>query len=129
MPYVYSRVEDLDKAELVGSQQCVALVQHYAKAPATLLWKEGKTVKGEVAIAKGAAIATFVDGKYSNNSHGNHAALYIGQDSGGIWMMDQWKGDPKKPKVSKRYVRSKGKNADGAYIDPSNNADAFSVIE
>jgi hypothetical protein len=43
--------------------------------------------------------------------------------------MDQWQGDPNKPKVSKRYIRSKGKKEDGTYIDPSNNADAFSIIE
>ena len=80
-------------------------------------------------IAKGTAIATFVNGRYPNLPHGNHAALYISQDAGGIWVMDQWKGDPNKPKVSKRYLRTKGKWKNGTFVDPSNNADAFSVID
>ena len=33
------------------------------------------------------------------------------------------------PKVSKRYLSRKGKDAKGNFIDPSNNADAYSVIE
>jgi len=129
MPYIYTKVDDLDQTDLVGSHQCVALVQHYANAPNTSNWKEGEPVKGKLGIEKGTAIATFVNGKYPNARHGNHAALYISQDAGGIWVMDQWKGDPKKPKVSKRYLLSKGKRRNGSYIDPSNNADAFSVIE
>lgn len=129
MAYVYKDVDDLDGSELVGSKQCVALVQHYAKVPLTSSWSEGATVKGNLSIKKGTAIATFVDGKYSNNSHGNHAAFYLSQDAGGIWITDQWNGDPKKPNVSKRYIMFKGKSKKGGFIDPSNNADAFSVIE
>jgi hypothetical protein len=127
--YVYAKVDDLDNTELVGSHQCVALVEHYAKAPLTSMWREGKAVKANLSIAKGTAIATFVNGKYPNHGHGNHAALYVSQDAGGIWVIDQWKGDPKKPQVSKRYIRSKGKGKNGTFIDPSNNADAFSLIE
>lgn len=130
MSYVYANVDDLDGTSLVGSQQCVALVQHYAKAPQTSKWKEGKHVMGDTSIVKGTAIATFVSGKYPNLSHGNHAALYISQDATGIWVMDQWKGDENKPNVSKRHLRAKGTNKKtGAYLDPSNNADAFSVID
>lgn len=99
------------------------------KSPVTSVWKEGKAVKGNRMIQKGTAIATFVNGKYPNHGHGNHAALYVSSDAGGIWVIDQWKGDPKKPKVSKRYLLSKGKWKDGRYIDPSNNANAFSIIE
>lgn len=129
MSYVYSKVDELDQSDLVGSHQCVALIQHYAKAPHTSTWKEGKAVKGNLMIQKGTAMATFVNGKYPNQAHDNHAALYVSQDAGGIWVIDQWKGDPKKPKASKRYLLSKGKWKDGKYIDPSNNADAFSIIE
>jgi hypothetical protein len=46
---------------------------------------------GDLTIQKGTAIATFVNGKYPNNSHDNHAAFYISQDAGGIWVVDQWK--------------------------------------
>lgn len=129
MSYVYTNTENLDKTDLVGSQQCVALVQHYTKAPHTSAWKAGETVMGNMTVRKGTAIATFANGKYANGTHGNHAALYIGQNAGGIWVMDQWKGDPKKPNVSKRYLLSKGKWKNGSFVDPSNNADAFSVIE
>ncbi|MFC5472465.1 BPSL0067 family protein [Paraherbaspirillum soli] len=129
MSYLYSKVDELDQSDLVGSHQCVALIQHYAHVPHTSSWKKGKDVLGDVSIAKGTAIATFVNGKYQNHSHGNHAAFYIGQESGGIWIMDQWKGDPKKPKVSKRFVRTRGKLKNGSYVEPSNNAEAFSVIE
>jgi len=126
MSYIVSNVDALDQTDLVGSHSCVALVQHYAKVPNTALWREGKTVKGNLLVAKGTAIATFVNGKYPNKDHGNHAAFYVSQDVNGIWVVDQFK---KAQKVSKRYIRSKGKSADGKFLDPSNNADAFSVIE
>jgi hypothetical protein len=84
---------------------------------------------GNLATAKGTAIATFVNGKYESHSTGNHAAFYISQDAGGIWVMDQWANDTTKPKVSKRYLRKKGTSTNGGYIDPSNNAEAFSAIE
>lgn len=129
MPYVYSKVDDLDRTDLVGSKQCVALVQHYAKLPHSSTWKEGGKVMGNATIVKGTAVATFVNGKYPSAAHGNHAAFYLSQDAGGIWIMDQWSGDPKKPQVSKRYLIAKGAWKDGRYIDPSNNADAFSIIE
>lgn len=109
MPYVYPNAEALDKTALVGSHQCVALVQHYAKAPHTAHWRAGKPAKGDMSIPVGTAIATFVDGKYPNLGTGNHAALYLGQAAGGIIVIDQWKGDKKKPTVSKRYIRAKGK--------------------
>ena len=79
-------------------------------------------------ISKGTAIATFVKGRYESKSHGNHAALFLSADATGIWVMDQWKGD-KKPKVSKRHIPKRGTAEDGSFINPSNNADAFSVIE
>lgn len=129
MPYIYSKVDDLQNTAKVGIKECVVLVQYYAKAPVTSLWKQGVIVVGGKHIAKGTAIATFVNGKYPNVAHGNHAALYISQDVGGISVMDQWTNDVTKPKVSKRYIKKKGKNKDGSFIDPSNNADAFSVIE
>ena len=74
MPYVYSDVENLDGTDKVGSKQCVALIQHYARAPNTGAWKEGSAVFGSGTIAKGTA-------------------------------------------------------KDGSYLDPSNNADAYSVID
>lgn len=130
MPFVYADVDQLQNTAKVGSGHCVALVQHYAKAPVAASWSEGNAVFGNIALAKGTAIATFVNGKYPNLSTGNHAALYVSQDATGIWIMDQWTNNATKPKVSKRHLRRKGKDAQtGAWIDPSNNADAFSAIK
>lgn len=70
-----------------------------------------------------------MNGKYLNHDRANHAGFYISQDAGGIWIIDQWKDPIKKPKVSKRYIRSKGKLVNGMFVDPSNNADAYSIIE
>ena len=128
MPYLYSKVEDLNGIELVGSHQCVALVQIKAGAPVTSAWREGEIVKGAT-LQKGTAIATFSNGRYANKSHGNHAALYLGQNSAGIDVMDQWKGDKDKPVVSRRFIRFRGKNKNGDYVNPINNADAYSVVE
>ena len=35
MPYIYSKVDDLENTPKVGSKQCVALVQTYARTPLT----------------------------------------------------------------------------------------------
>lgn len=129
MPYVYSKVDELEGTNKVGSKQCVDLIKHYAGAPATALWKEGESVVANTNIKKGTAIATFVNGRYASLATGNHAALYISSDAGGIWVMDQWSNDKTKPLVSKRYIRKKGRLANGQYIDASNNADAYSIIE
>ena len=107
MPYVYPKVDDLDGHALVGTAQCVVLVQTFSAAPRAAGWKQGVSVRGNLLLAKGTAIATFADGVYKNKSHGNHAALYLSQDQGGIWVMDQWKG-PNKLKVSKHYLQFKG---------------------
>ncbi|WP_296002459.1 BPSL0067 family protein [Rugamonas sp.] len=128
MSYTYSKVSDLENSEMVGNHQCVALVRKFAGAPPTLAWKQGAAVFGNSSLKKGTAIATFVNGKYANMNHGNHAALYMGQTPDGIRVMDQWK--TKKVKfISSRTIHSKGKTKSGAYIRPSDNADAFFVIE
>jgi hypothetical protein len=67
MSYTYSKVDDLEDEPVVGSHQCVALVQIYAGAPITSAWREGDPVLGNGSLAKGTAIATFVDGRYPNN--------------------------------------------------------------
>ena len=112
----------------VGNHQCVALVRHYAGAPATLAWKQGEAVLGNRLLRKGTAIATFINGKYANHRQGNHAALYLGQTLDGIIVMDQWSGK-RLGIVTSRTLRSKGQYKNGLHIDPSNNADAFFVIE
>lgn len=128
MPYVYPKVDALDGHDLVGTHQCVALVQAFAHAPLTRDWKQGASVRGQLLLAKGTAIATFEDGVYKSRPHGNHAALYVSQDQGGIWVMDQWNSDTKLT-VSKHYLQFKGADKNGHWKDASNNGDGFSVIE
>jgi hypothetical protein len=106
--------------EVVGDGQCVAFVKEASGAPRTPLWKEGEKVRG-AAIEIGTAIATFINGQYPSHPHGNHAAIYVEQNDSGIVVWDQWLGQP----VHKRTIRFKGDKCD----DPSNNGDAFSVIE
>lgn len=129
MPYIYAAAESLEGRPKVGSKHCVALIQRYSTAPHTSAWKPGARVRNLSGLKKGTAIATFVDGVYPNHASGNHAAFYLRQDSGGIWVIDQWKNDQTKPSISKRYIRYKGMSANGNYVNPSNNADAYSVID
>jgi hypothetical protein len=127
MPYIYAEAEALVGKPVIGNKQCVALVREFAGAPASSLWGGGKTiVRGTFTMRVGTAIATFVNGKYSSLRTGNHAALYLGQDGGGIWVVDQWR---RVDHIQKRYLKFKGKDAKGRYIDPRNNGDAFTVIE
>jgi len=126
MAFVYAEAESLAKLPLVGTGQCVALIKEYTKASATSTWKEGKAVKGDLALKKGTAIATFVGGKYPNQGSGNHAAFYLSQDAGGVWVIDQWSSSGT---IQKRCLSFKGKDKTGKYNNPSNNGDAFSVIE
>lgn len=131
MPYIDDQVDALvttPPKPNVGTGQCVALVEQYTsvRRPANVYWKPGAAVRGNLALRKGTAIATFVDGKYQSLKSGNHAALYVSQDSSGIWVVDQFTGSGG---IRKRHLVFKGKNSDGTFKDPSNNGDAFSVIE
>jgi hypothetical protein len=126
MSYQYEDAEKLVDLPAVGSKQCVALIREYTNAPPGYIWKEGKKVKKNLLLNKGTAIATFLNGKYQNHGTGNHAAFYISQDAVGIWVVDQWSTSGT---IRKRQLRFKGMNKDGTFIDPSNNGDAFSVIE
>jgi hypothetical protein len=126
MPYVYADAENLATLPTVGTKQCVALIKLYTNAPATSLWTEGEAVKGNALIKVGTAIATFVNGKYPNQSSGNHAAFYLSQDAVGVWVIDQWSASGT---IQKRRLAFKGKFKTGGFISPSNNGDAFSVIE
>jgi hypothetical protein len=73
-----------------------------------------------MSIQRGTAIATFIDGKYPNQPHGNHAAVYISQDGNAIWVYDQWTGKG----VHKRPIRFKG-----GVGYASDDGDAYYVIE
>lgn len=125
-PFVYSKVESLEGKPKVFGGSCAGIVQWYTRAGLAKFWREGIAVRRNgVKIEKGTAVATFVDGKYPNKPSDNHAALYVSQNAAGVYVMDQWKA---KLTIGKRLMRFKGKQADGTYIDPSNNGDALSVI-
>lgn len=105
--------------QIVGNGHCVAYVRKAAGTPATAAWKEGAKVKGKN-VAAGVAIATFQGGKYQNATDGrSHAAIFISQNATGLWVYDQWLGQP----VHKRMIRFKGGKGTA-----NNDGDAFSVI-
>jgi len=91
MPRVYQDVDSLQNSAIIGSGSCVLLVQRYVSVGHTSTWREGAQVRGNHSIRKGTAIATFVNGRYPNLPTGNHAAFYISQDSGGMWIMEQFR--------------------------------------
>lgn len=125
MSHVYARAAELDGEPLQGDGECVALVKTHTKVGATSGWRPEKTIKGDSTIRPGTVIATFENERYPNRSYGNHAAFYLGQDSKGIYVVEQWRS---LRKVKKRHIPFRGKDRNGRYIDPSNNADAFSVV-
>lgn len=119
MAYIDQSIEHRKLGKAIGSGQCVALVQAWCGAPNTGSWAPGVKVRGnDHLIQKGSAIATFVDGRYPNQSHGNHAAIYMGQNETGILVIDQWSGQS----AHHRTIRWNGHGV-------SNDGDAFSVIE
>lgn len=133
MPHVYTEVRKLAGHALVDGGDCVALVKAFApglKGMPTSAWRPGDRVV-DVAhkLRAGTAIATFEDDRYPHRTTGQHAALFVASAGAGIWVMDQWKNDPTKPVVSLRHIPRRGKGKDGRWKDPSNNAEAFSVIK
>jgi hypothetical protein len=116
-------------ANAKGNTECVVFIQQAfpdASGVHTSAWREGKKVtKGDLTIASGTAIATFVDGKFSTFGKGNqHAAVYLGQDEHGIQVLDQWDG--KKNGVGPRTLHW---NLNPVCLPLSNDGNAFSVIE
>jgi hypothetical protein len=112
------------KTSLVGSGQCVALVQAAANLPHTSLWKRGPEAKENAAIPVGTVIATFDDkGKYPSHSTGNHAAIFISESDEGIVVRDQWKNKTDPPSPSRRTLQFRdGKGS------ASNDGDRFWVV-
>lgn len=126
MSYVYKEVRSLEGKDKVGDGECVTLIKTYTNAGWTGRWKQGAPVVGNKTIEQGTAVANFVNGKWPGHKHGNHSAFYMGQVSDGIYILDQW---PDKKRIGKRFIRRKGKDAHGNFINPTDNADAFFVIE
>jgi hypothetical protein len=82
-----------EKSKPFGNGQCVALVRALTGAPPSSLWSEGASLVSALRtgrISKGTAIATFVNGRYPNWKHGNHAAIFVREVTNGIEIYDQW---------------------------------------
>jgi len=141
-PYIYpnpiSLVGKPYVADIAGNYlgECVSLVKHHIPAlqnRSTRTWIKGpnviETLKNDGVIMTGTAIATFRNGKFNG-----HAALFAGyeKDSSGniyIKIVDQYLGGNPSGRIILRPLDNKGKKPDGSYIDPSNNGEAFSVIQ
>ena len=122
-PYIAARPEAFE-GRVIGAGHCVDFVKAAAGVPLTAAWREGAEVRGNPHIPRGTAIATFEsDGSYTSES-GNHAALYLHQDDHGIWVYDQWQGQP----VHKRLIRFEG-GSGGTWGSKSNDGRRFAVIE
>lgn len=114
--YICNNPQSL-KGKVVGDGHCVSLIKHCTNIPNTIEWRPGKQVwKNE--IAAGSIIATFKNNRYPNVT-GHHAAIYIKQDSDGIWVWDQWQGTA----VHKRLIRWRDDNAAAA-----NTAQAYRLV-
>jgi hypothetical protein len=122
-PYIAARPEAFE-GRVIGAGHCVDFVKAAAGVPRTAAWQEGAPVRGHPDIARGTAIATFeTDGSYTSES-GNHAAIYLYQDDHGIWVYDQWQGQP----VAKRLIRFAG-GSGAKWGSKSNDGTRFAVIE
>jgi hypothetical protein len=107
-----------------GETQCVELIKQTLGAPRTAEWRAGRKIRpGDRDIARGTAIATFVDGRYpQTGAGGKHAALYLEQNEAGIVVLDQWKAQGV---VKRRTIRWKPLSPGSK----SNDANAYSEIE
>ena len=130
MPYVASDPDRYIGKPPVGTGECVPLVEDATGAPRAAQWSRGALVKGNTALARGTAIATFdAAGNYGNNRHGNHAAIYLGQDASGIQVVDQWNRRDKTGKIvghqwpHERTIRFNDK------LGASDNGNGFSVVQ
>ncbi len=109
------------KTALVGSGQCVALVQTATGAPVTPFWRKGPQVKANSKIPAGAGIATFNGaGRYLSLATGNHAAIFVSVDAKGIVVIDQWASQKSPARRTLQFRGGKG--------SASNDGDQFSVI-
>ena len=108
-----------------GNTECVEFVCQTTAAPQTSLWKRGKKVSEARfnEIPRGTVIATFdSNGKYPIDALGKHAAIYLGHNSQGILVLDQWNAQGEVKQRMIRFNRPAGTKR-------SNNADTFYVVE
>lgn len=126
MSYCCPNAATYEGKPLIGNAQCAVLVEALAKAPHTSAWRKGRSVRRNLGIQPGTAIATFdATGRYPNSSTGDHAALYLSQDGVGIWVIEQYVG---LEKIQKRHIRFMN-GAVPYHHNVANDGDAYSVIE
>ena len=122
-PYIAARPEAFE-GRVIGAGHCVDFVKAAAGVPRTAARQEVAAVRSNPHVVPGTAIATFdADGGYTSES-GNHAAIYLSQDGRGIWVYDQWQGQP----VHKRLIRFEG-GSGAKWGSKSNDGRRFAVIE
>jgi hypothetical protein len=108
MDYVYAMAGALQRKEKVGDGDCVVLVQHYAKAPHTSQWKQGRAV---------------LDGLLASWHSGNRLLRHRSVETKtGTWCQALYF-------FQLHQRQAKKQNADGTWPNASDNAQAFSVIE
>jgi hypothetical protein len=122
-PYIAASPEAFE-GRVVGAGHCVDFVKAAAGVPRTALWREGAKVRGNPDILRGTAIATFESDRSYTSESGNHAAIYLHQDEDGIWVYDQWQGQP----VHQRLIHFEG-GSDAKQGSKSNDGGRFAVIE
>lgn len=111
------------QVSFLGNGHCVPLVQAAAGAPVTFMWRKGPWVRANAPIPRGTAIATFTpEGRYANLDTGNHAAIYLGETSEGLVVVDQWQARTP-ARLGRRLLSFRG--GEGS---PSNDGDAYFVI-
>jgi hypothetical protein len=123
--------------KLIGKGDCVEFVKACTDLSSTATWKEGVKVNNSYHLTKGTAIATFQNGKYTNDKYGkSHAAIYLyhkydeSKNLIGIRVLDQWKGDQNNLSVQpNQVVHERTIRFRGGVGHPCNDGDAFSVID
>jgi RHS repeat-associated protein len=131
-PFVVPHAATLENAKCIGTGDCVPLVQNpieilgqqYPGLPHTSNWRQGDSVRhSRSPIKPGTVIATFDSntGKYPTTSRAGykHAAIYLGKDSTGIWVIEQF---IPLQNIQKRHIDYNDKKT------PSNNGNQFSVV-
>ncbi len=98
-------------------QECVSLTKAFSGAPCTACWRAGLPAVGGN-LPPGAAIATFVNGRYPQGDVAKNSGIYLSPSPNGIVMIDQWPGNLGRA----REVRS------GGGPGRSNDANAYSQI-
>jgi hypothetical protein len=126
MPYTASLNtvnQKVAAGQLVDNGQCVALVENVASMPNTSHWQKGTQVQGDTNLTPGTVIATFDDnGRYENHTNGtSHAAIYVGQTSEGILVVDQWKGSHGRPDYPPHQRLIRFKNKKGNKVNQAEN--------